>query len=87
MFDSNKVLESKTSTLFSLFFSSNSILYLFFFIFLILDWYFLITAVIAQIFVPIAELAIPTEILTKEAKAEMKKHPVTIQAKISKWSV
>ena len=35
------------------------------------------------IFIVIAELAIPTGIQTKKAKAEMEKHPVTVEAKIS----
>ena len=39
--------------------------------FLIVDLCFLIAAVIAQIFNPIAELIIPIGIPTKEAKAEM----------------
>ena len=40
-------------------------------LFLSVDLYFLIPAVITQISTPIAELVIPTEIPTKEAKAEM----------------
>ena len=40
-------------------------------LFLSIDLYFLIPAVITQIFTSIAELVIPTEIPTKEAKAEM----------------
>ena len=43
----------------------------------------LIPAVITQqIFTPIAELVIPTEIPPKEAKAEMETHPVTAETKI-----
>ena len=48
---------------------------------------FLIAAVITQILIVAAELAIPTGIPTKEAKAEIKIHPVTVKAKISKYSV
>ena len=44
---------------------------LFFFFFLIIDSYFLIPAVIAQIFNPTTEIAIPIGILTKESKAEI----------------
>ena len=40
--------------------------------FLFIDLYFLIPAVITQIYTPIAELVIPIEIPTKEAKAEIK---------------
>ena len=36
-----------------------------------------------QIFNPIAELVFPTGIRTKEAKAEMETHPLTIEIKIS----
>ena len=60
---------------------------LFFFFFLIIDLYFLISTVIAQIFNPIAELVIPIRIPTTEAKAEMKIHPVIVEITISKWSI
>ena len=46
---------------------------MFFFFFLVIDLYFLIPTVIAQIFNPIAELVIPIGILVKEAKVEMEK--------------
>ena len=46
--------------------------------------YFLITAVIAQIFISTTELAIPTGIPIKKAKKEMETHPVTVEAEISK---
>ena len=55
--------------------------------FLIIDLYFLITAVIAHICIPTAELAIPTGIPTKEEKAEMETHPVTVAAKITKCAI
>ena len=64
--------------LFNLDFANNTILSCFFFFFLIIDLYFLIPAVIAQIFNPIAEIVIPIGIATKEAKAEMKTHPVIV---------
>ena len=66
-----KALEIKTSVLFNLNFANNTVLSCFFFFFLIIDLYFVIAAVIAQIFNPIAEIVIPTGIPTKEAKAEM----------------
>ena len=47
-----------------------------FFFFLIIDLYFLVPAAIAQIFVA-AELAIPTGIPNKEAKADVETDPVT----------
>ena len=61
MFESIKVLEIKASMLFSSVIASNTIL-LFFFLFLIID--FLIPAVIAQLFNPIAELTMPIGIFT-----------------------
>ena len=66
-----KALEIKTSVLFNLNFANNTVLSCLFFFFLIIELYFVIAAVIAQIFNPIAEIVIPTGIPTKEAKAEM----------------
>ena len=57
------------------------------FLFLIIDLYFLIHAVIAQIFKPIAELAIPFGIPIKEAKAKIEVHTVVLGAKIRKCSI
>ena len=57
------------------------------FLFLILDLYLLIPAVIAQIFNPIVELVIPIGIPTKEEKAEMETHPVILEAKIRRWLI
>ena len=51
--------------------------------FRIIDLYFLINAIIAQISIPTAELVIPTGIPTKVAKAEMGTCPVFLEAKIS----
>ena len=53
-------------------------------LFLIIDLYFSIPAVIAQIFNPIVVLVIPIGIPIIEAKAEMKIHPVILEAKIRK---
>ena len=53
----------------------------------IIDIYFLILAVIAQISNPITELAILIGILTKEAKAEMETHLIIAEARISKCSI
>ena len=72
---------------FNLDFSKNTILSCFFFVFLIIELKFLIPATIAQIFNPIAELVIPVEIPSKEAKAEIQIHPVTVEAKIRKYSI
>ena len=55
--------------LFHLDFANNTILSCFFFVFLTVDLYFSIPAVIAQIVNPIAELVIPIGIPSKEVKA------------------
>ena len=57
--------------LFNLDIANNTILSCFFFFFLIADLYFLIPAVIVQIFNLIAELLIPIGIPIKKAKAEI----------------
>ena len=64
-----------------------TIYHAFFFFFLIIDLYFLIPAVVTQIFNPIAELVIPIGIPTKEVKTEMETHPVTAEISISKSSM
>ena len=73
--------------LFTLDFANNTILSFLFFFFLIIDLYFLVPAVITQIFDLIDELVIHTRIPTKEAKAEIETHPVIIETKIRKYSV
>ena len=55
--------------------------------FLIIDLNLLIPAAIAQIFNPIAELLITIGIPNKEAKAEIKIHPIIVEAKIRKCSI
>ena len=74
MFESVKTLEIKTSMLFS-FFLLIILSYHASFFFSIIDLYFVIPAVIAQIFNPILELVIPIGIPSKEAKAEIEIHP------------
>ena len=76
--------------LFNFIFANISILSCIFFsfsLFLIIDLYCLITAVIAQIFNPIAKLVTPTAIPSKEAKGEIDIHPVTAKATIRKCSI
>ena len=79
-----KVLKTKTSMLFNLVSADNYFLSCFFFLFLIIDVYFLIPAIIAEIFNSTAESPMSIGILTKEAKAEIKSHPLTAEAQISK---
>ena len=74
------------SVLFNLIFANNTILSCLFFCFnywLVLSKYLLI----AQGFNPTAELVIPIEISTKEAKADIVTHPVTLEARKSKCSI
>ena len=85
--ESVKALEIKNSMFFNLDFAVNTTLAWSFCLFLIIDLYFQILAVITQIITPIAELVIPTGIPTKEAKAEMETHPVPVETKISKCSI
>ena len=73
--------------LFNLDFANDTILSCFFFLFLIIDFYSLILAAIAQIINPIAELVMLIRIPSKEAKAEIEIHPVIVEAKIIKCSI
>ena len=86
IFESNKAL-IKTSTLFNLDFANNSVLSHVHFNFLIIDLYFSIPAVTTQIYNAIAELVTPIGIPTKEAKAEIEMHPLTVEIKISQCSI
>ena len=74
-------LRSQTESI-NLDFANNILLFCFFFF--IIDLHFLIAAVIAQIFNPIAELIIPIGIPTKEEQAEMEIHPVIVNSKRKK---
>ena len=56
---------------------------LFFPFFLIVDLNVWIPAVIAQFFIPTAELVIPTETQTNEADAEIETQPGIVDSKIS----
>ena len=56
---------------------------LFFFFFLIVDLNVWIPAVIAQFFILMAELVIPTGTQTKEADAEIETQPEIVDSKIS----
>ena len=83
----NSSLRIKTSIVFKLVFVNHNILSCFFFFFLIIDLYFLIPAATTEIFIVVPELAIPTGVPIKEAKAEIKTHPIIVEAKIGKCSV
>ena len=72
--------------LFNLVFASNTISSCFVFFFLIINLYFLTAEVIIHIFNPIAGLVISIGILSKEAKAEIETHSLTVEAKIGKCS-
>ena len=73
--------------LFNLGFAKNTTLSYLFVFFFIIDLYFLILAVIAQIFDSTVELALPIAIQTKEAKAEIQTHPINTEAKIINYSI
>ena len=60
---------------------------MFFFLFLMIDLYSLIPAVVTQIFNTMAELVIPIGIPTTEVKAEIETDPGTVEIKISKYSI
>ena len=80
-----KALQTTNSVLFKLDFANSTILSCF--CFLIIDLYFLISAVIAQNFNPIAELVLPIGIPSKEEKADIEIHPVIVETKIRKCSI
>ena len=82
-----KALEIKTSMLFNLDFAYNTILCCLFLFFLIIDLYFLITAVIAPIFKPFAKLVPPTGIGTKPVKVGMETYLVIVDPEIRKCSI
>ena len=60
---------------------------IFLFLLLIIDLNFLIPAVITQLFIVAAELAMHARISNKKPKSETETHPVILDAKISKCSV
>ena len=80
-------METETSIVFNIGFGSKTISSCFFFFILIIDLYFLIPAVITEMFFVNAELVVPTGITNKEARAEIETHLVTVESKISKCSV
>ena len=75
---------NRLKKLINLSFPNSNILLCFFFFRFIYDLYFLILAIIAQMFIPTAELVISTEKQTNEANAEIEMQPVTAEARISK---
>ena len=71
----------RTSIVLNLSFPKNTVLSCFFFF--IIDLYFLIPAVVTQIFISIAELVIPTETQANEANAEIEMQPVTVENEVN----
>ena len=86
MYKSNKALEIKTQIVFNLGFTNNTILSCSFLFFFIIDLYFLIPAVIAKIFNPIAELVMRTGTPINESNAEMETQLLIVDIKIRKCS-
>ena len=81
-----RALETKNSIIYSLAFANNTILLRFFFFFFF-DWLeFFIHAVNAHIFIPTAEIAIPTRTVNNKANAEIEANPLTAETKIRKPS-
>ena len=86
IYDSIKALEIRTAIVINLTFPSNTILSCLFYFFSIINLCFLIPAMITQIFIPTAELVMPTGAQTNEANAEIKTQPGTVEARTSKCS-
>ena len=86
LYESIKALEIRTSIVFNLTFPNNTVLSCFFFFLFIIYLYFLISAVIAQMFIPTSELVIPTGTQINEANEEIEMQPVTAEDRISKFS-
>ena len=76
IYESIYEFEIRTSIVFNWYFPNNTIVSCSFLVFYIIDLYFLIPAVIAQIFIPTAELIIPTGIAIDEANAKIQLQPV-----------
>ena len=73
--------------LFNLDFADDIILLCFFFLFLITGLYFLIPAIITQIFYPIAELVIAIRITIKKAKVKMETRSIIAGISLSERSI
>ena len=78
IYESIKVLEIRTSMVFSLSFPNSTTLSYYFFFFYTIDLFFLIPAVIKQIFIPTAGTQ------TSEANLETETEPVTVETRINK---
>ena len=78
--------KTKTSVVFNLVFANNTILSCFFFFFLMIELYILISAVIAQTFDSTAELAMPTKTPISEANTEVETQLLKAESKIIKCS-
>ena len=80
-------LEIRTSVICNIkSFPNNTILSCIFLFFFIINLYFLIPAVIAQIFLPTTELVKPKRRQTNEANTETETQPLPVETKISKFS-
>ena len=84
MYQLIKAFEIRTSILFNISFPNHNILSCFLFFFFIID--FLIPEVIAQIFIPTAELVTSTGTQNNDANGEIEIQLVFVEAKISKCS-
>ena len=81
-----KALDIKISIVLNWGFANNTILSCSFLFFFVIDLYFLIPVVTAQIFIPTVELAIPTGTTANEANAEIETQPLTAEIITRKFS-
>lgn len=86
IYEWSKDLELNTLIVSYFNFGSNAILLSFFFFLLMINLYFLITLVIAQIFKPTTKPVIAPETATDEVNAEIKTQTVIGEAKINTYS-
>ena len=86
IYESIKTLKIRTSIAFNLFSLSNTISSCFIFFFVINVLYFLISALIAEIFIPTTKLIIPTGTKTNEVNTEIQIQTVTVETQIKKCS-
>ena len=85
IYEAIHAIEIKISIVFNLVFASNTILSYIYLFFLIIDFYFLILAVIAQTFNPTRRFVIPAGTPTNEANAEIEIHPLTVEMETRKF--
>ena len=84
MYESIKALQNRTSIIFNLSFLNSTILSCFFFFLLMVDLYFLIPEMFAQMFYPTTELVIQTETQINGVNTETETQSVTTEARTNR---